>query len=156
MTYPKIIAQIITKDILIKIPDEIIYFYNSDYIHFPLKNYGGIEDVKNEFGDFETIDNLVKNRSILSSMTCEIIALVDTLKINNFMIEYTEDPGDSYPLSEIICLVIKDNKIVSESILKNIDEDGEFLGDKYLGYDCLVWDYRPFRSYDDAIKKYKK
>jgi hypothetical protein len=156
MTYPRILAQIITKDIPIKIPDEIIHFYNNDYIHFPLKNYWEIEDVKNEFSDFETIDNLVQNRSSLSSMTCEIIALVDILKINNLMIEYTEDPGDSYPLSEIIILVIKDNKIVPESISKNIDEDGEFLADVYLGYDCLVWDYHPFRSYDDAVKKYKK
>lgn len=156
MMYTKINAQIITKDILIKIPDDIIHFYDNDYTYFPLKNYWEIEDAKNEFSHFETIDNLIQNRSSLSSVTCEVIALVDELKINSFMIQYTEDPGDSYPLSEIIILVIKDNKLVPESILKNIDEDGEFLVDTYLGYNCLVWDYFPFRSYDDAVKKYKK
>lgn len=156
MIWPRFNARIITKDIITKISDEIIHFYNNDYIHFPLKNYLEIEDLKKEFSHFKTISNLSLNISHLSKMTCEIIALVDKLKITNFIIEYTEDPGDSYPLSEIIVLVIKDNTLMPESIFKNIDEDGEFLADTHLGYDCLIWDYTPFKSYDDAVTKYLK
>jgi hypothetical protein len=140
----KINAQIITKDLLCKIPDEIVHFHNNNYTHFSLKNSLGIEDVKNEFSHYESINNLIKNKSILSEMTSEIITLVEEFKIDSFIILYTEDPGSSYPLSELIILVIKENKIVAESLLMNIDEEGEYLADLYLNYDCLVWFEIPF------------
>ncbi|TDO99267.1 hypothetical protein [Flavobacterium sp. 245] len=148
-------SRITTKDKLTGIPTEIIHFISNSYIHFPLQISFAIEDVRNEFGKYESIEELSKNKSNLLEETLEIIELVERLKIENFLVEFLEDVGDHYPLSEFIQFVVANKKIVKESILSNVDEEGNLYCESLLGFDYQL-EEAPFTSYESAKRKYFK
>ncbi|MTH15980.1 hypothetical protein [Flavobacterium sp. LC2016-01] len=114
-----------------------------------------MEDVRNEFGKYESIEELIEDKSNLLEETLEIIKLVERLKIENFLIEFLEDVGDHYPLSEFMQFVIANKKIVKESILSNVDEEGNLYCESFLGFDYQL-DEAPFTSYESAKRKYLK
>lgn len=148
-------SRLTTKDKLTNIPRDIIHFIKNDYIHFPLQISYTMEDVRNEFGKYESIEELIEDKSNLLEETLEIIKLVERLKIENFLIEFLEDVGDHYPLSEFMQFVIANKKIVKESILSNVDEEGNLYCESFLGFDYQL-DEAPFTSYESAKRKYLK
>lgn len=148
-------CQLITKDKLNLIPVEIIHFFNNDYIHFPIKMSCGMDDVRNEFGQYETTDDLIQNKSNLSIQTFEIIEIIEKLGINSFLIEFLEDVGDWFPPLEFIQFVVMNKKILKESIASNVDENGDAYCESILGYDDNYND-APFTSYENAIREYQK
>ncbi|MEN2413255.1 hypothetical protein [Flavobacterium mesophilum] len=146
-------SRMTTKDKLTSIPSDIIHFINNDYIHFPLQISFTMEDVREEFGKYETIDELIQNKSNLLEETQEIIELVDKLKIENFLIEFLEDVGDHYPFMEFIQFVVANKKVVKESILSNVDEEGNLWSESFLEFDYQL-EGAPFTSYENAKRKY--
>ena len=147
-------SQLITRDKLNNIPNEIIHFCDGGYIHFPLDIYN-MEKVMIEFGDYETINDINNNKSKLLDSTLQIINLVEKLDINSFLIEYLEDVGEWYPLMEFFQFIIKDKIIFKESLISNVDENGHLYCESILNFD---YNYKDdfFTDYDDAKEKYLK
>lgn len=115
----------------------------------------GMDDVRNEFGQYETTDDLIQNKSNLSIQTFEIIELIEKLGINSFLIEFLEDVGDWFPPLEFIQFVVMNKKILKESITSNVDENGDAYCESILGYDDSYND-ASFTSYENAIGEYQK
>lgn len=148
-------SQLITRDKLNNIPNEIIHFSDNGYTHFPLNIYFDREDIINEFGKYETTDDLIDNKKELSSTFLEIINLIERLEINSFLVEFLVDVGDWYPPLEFIQFIVNNRKIVKESIISNVDEEGILYAETILQYD---YNYKDdfFTSYENAKKIYFK
>lgn len=148
------IAQIITRDIQDSIPFNLVHFFSSDksYLVIPLDmQETDIQNMREEFGNWESLEEMRLNISTLSENTISVVEIVLRLGLKNFAIEYYFDFSSSSVIEDLIHFVVKDGKIMKPSILSNINEDGVLYSEVFLDYD---FDEQLFYSYAQAVTKY--
>ena len=150
----ELFSRIITQDKVRDIPVEIVHFYHPPeglFLDIPL-NLSGIEleEVREVFGKYDCIADLVQNKVNLSANVNMIIEIVEKLGLRNFLIEHIDDMD--WAMYEFIQLVVKDGQIIKGSTQQNTDEEGDLYSSIYLGYDYTDYIYK---SYVAAVQKYK-
>ena len=153
------ISRLITKDKLSFIPKEIIHFFNIDYgnpnhksiLEIPLDmNCSDIEELRREFGLYDSIKDLKINQSNLSSNANKILDIISLIGLKSFVIEHIDEYGD-YPPLEYIQFVVKNETIIKESINSNTNSDGYTHSEIHLNYESAPLTYK---SYGAALELY--
>lgn len=130
------IASIIIKK-EIEIPSNIVHFKSIDfegnpYIDIPL-NMLDIENIRDDFRNFESIFEVNENKEKLSKETNILLEILNKLQLKSFLLESFTDFNPNYWIDDLLIIVVVDGLIIKETIMNVIDEKGNLISDKY-GY----------------------
>ncbi|MPS63435.1 MAG: hypothetical protein DI622_11125 [Chryseobacterium sp.] len=152
----RFISRIIIKG-KITIPENRIHFHvkdkdGNDYTDIPF-HYPSIEDIRDDLSNYLSINEINIQLDYLSNSTKELLQIVRELNLQSFLIESFISYGDSYPIDDLITIIIDQQKILPESLLGPIDKNnGDLFKDVY-GYE--YWDIL-YHGYEYAQLKYQK
>ncbi len=152
----KFICRIIIKG-KISIPESKIHFHvkgmdDNDYTDIPF-NYHNIDEICDDLKKYENINQINIQTDPISKQTKEFIETVRELKLKSFLIESFVNYGDSYPIDDLINIIIDQEKILSESLLNPVDKDSGYRYRDIYDYDH---DDIIYSNYESARLKYEK
>ena len=131
----KFICRMIIKG-KIEVPENRSHFHvkgigGMDYTDIPF-NYHTIEEICDDLKKYENINQIDTLTDPISKQTKEFIEATRELKLTNFLIESFLDYGDSYPIDDLITVIIDHEKIFKESLSGPVDKkDGGLFKDAY-------------------------
>lgn len=149
------IARIILNNEIL-IPPENIHFKSIDfegnsYIDIPL-NILSIENIRNDFKNFENLSDVEKHKNKLSEETNVLLDILRKIKIKSFLLESFTDFNPNYWIEDLLTIVIEDGFIIKETTMNVIDDEGHLIYEKYGYTDYPIL----YRNFEEAEKKYQK
>lgn len=152
----KSVCRIIVKGKL-TLPESKIHFHvkgwdGNDYTDIPF-NHLNMEDIGDDLKNYESLNEINIQSEPISEITKELIEIVRELGLQSFLLESFTYYGDSYPIDDLISIVIDQEKIIQESLLGPVNTNtGDCYKDMY-GYE---YDDILYYSYELAQLKYQK
>lgn len=152
----KFVCRIIVKGKLI-IPENKIHFHvkgwdGNDYTDIPFNNID-MEDIGDNLKNYENINEIHTQSDPISKKTKELIKTIRELGLRSFLLESFIYYGDSYPIADLISIVIDKEKIIQESLLGPVDKN---TGDRYKDIYGYEYDDILYHNYELAQLKYQK
>lgn len=152
----KFICRMIVKG-KIDVPENRIHFHvkgmdGNDYTDIPF-NYHYLEEVCDDLKKYENINQINTQTDPISKQTKECIETARELNLKSFLLESFTDYGDSYPIDDLITVIIDEEKIFHESLFSPVDQND---GDRYK--DIYEYEYEEilYYGYEFAQLKYQK
>lgn len=139
------------------LPESKIHFHvkgwdGNDYTDIPF-NHLNMENIRDDLKNYDSLNEINIQSEPISEITKELIETVWELGLQSFLLESFTYYGDSYPIDDLISIVVDQKKIIQESLLGPVDiNTGDHYKDMY-GYeygDILYY------SYELAQLKYQK
>lgn len=126
MASPKFISRIIVKS-KITVPDTIVHFHVQCYDHHTYTDipfdFTSMEEVGHDLKKYNRIDEIDTSADALSDDTKALIGIARLLDIDSFLIESFTDYGDSYPIEDLINVIIDRGNILHTSIESPVDQE---------------------------------
>lgn len=156
MASPKFISRIIVKS-KITVPDTIVHFHvqchdHHTYTDIPF-DFTSMEEVGHDLKKYHRIDEIDTSADALSDETKTLVGIAGLLNLDSFLIESFTDYGDSYPIDDLINVIIDRGNILRRSIESPVDKE---TGDHFRFIYEYEYDDIMYSGYETACVRFQK